>query len=393
MASKDSGLPHPLPEQQFLRSLEPTASASEDVGVADPVITSCELIASYNWLDNASRTIVVPGAPPKWLPPATLQRLREDSGQYYRDPNAARYPRWPLAPAVQSIYALDLNFPSREIDIFCCASIWGSLLASVRGEDRTFRFGMHRIANTVFLVRKPNHPQELIENVRGYGHTFPEAYTVWPAIVKGSASHQRIIRYQFGELHCLLRFEGDGYLEDQVPEDVKRLLNNKPTGSGASVDDQLGRMNMAERKGTEHLDDDLVVRLAGTPVPQRAIFDLKTRSSGSAHTVESENFLSRLWTNQTPNFILARHRRGVFHDIDIDIVDAQDRVQRWERDNCQSMRLLHTLLKTLVSISPEEKWSRLEIRRTGHGNMELWSETNEWAALPQEMQKMWARAR
>jgi len=60
MASKDSALPRPNPEQQFLRSLEPTASATEDGEAAEPVIANCEFIASYNWLNSALPTIVVP---------------------------------------------------------------------------------------------------------------------------------------------------------------------------------------------------------------------------------------------------------------------------------------------------------------------------------------------
>ncbi|KAK5214701.1 hypothetical protein LTR72_012158, partial [Exophiala xenobiotica] len=114
-------------------------------------------------------------APPKWLPPATFQRLREDRGDYYRDPNAARYPRWPLGPAVQSIYTLCPDFQADEVDIFCCASIIGSLLAAVCGENKPIRFGMQKIGNTVLLVRQSDDPQELIKNVRGYGHTFSEA--------------------------------------------------------------------------------------------------------------------------------------------------------------------------------------------------------------------------
>ncbi|KAK5263507.1 hypothetical protein LTR96_011091 [Exophiala xenobiotica] len=174
MANKDDTSPMNQ-TQQFRRYLDLTTPTSGCEILARPSITECTFIASYNWLDCARATILIPGAPPKWLPPATFQRLREDRGDYYRDPNAARYPRWPLGPAVQSIYTLCPDFQADEVDIFCCASIIGSLLAAVCGENKPIRFGMQKIGNTVLLVRQSDDPQELIKNVRGYGHTFSEA--------------------------------------------------------------------------------------------------------------------------------------------------------------------------------------------------------------------------
>ena len=338
----------------------------------------------------SSLTVLTSGAPPKWLPPASTQRLREDSGQYYRDPNAARYSRWPLAPTVQSIYALNPDFHSDQIDICCCASILGSLLASVRGEHKTFQFGMQRIANTVFLIRKSNHPQEFIENVRGYGHTFPEAYTVWQATVKGSASHQRIVRYQFGELKCLVRSECDGYLGDRVPDEISKTLDDGGP-SRTQLPDQTEMMRLNETGSTLDAGINLEVRLAGAMIPQASIFDLKTRSAFSTHTVESENFLARLWANQTPNFILAHHRRGVFDAIEV--IDVRDRVKRWEKDNRATLTMLNTLLKRLSSVCNNGSMSRLEIRRTGQGKLEVWSTRHGWSALPPELQKLWSTER
>lgn len=322
------------------------------------------------------------------MPPATSQRLREDSGQYYRDPNAARYSLWPLAPAVQSIYALNPEFAANGIDIFCCASILGNLLASVRGENKTFHFGLQRIVNTVFLVRGSVNPQELIENVRGYGHTFPEAYTVWQRTVKGSASHQRIVKYQFGDIKCLIRSESDGYLADCVTDDVSRTLDKKRSSQVALYED-TELMSLDGTKMLTHSGTDLEIRFEGAMVPQSAIFDLKTRSAVSACTVESEDFLARLWANQTPNFVLAHHRRGIFGPIEV--MDVRYRVKRWESENQATLKLLHTLLENLLSLCADESMPRLEIRRKGRGKLEVWSARQDWAALPDKLEKMWSR--
>jgi hypothetical protein len=80
-----------------------------------PKIEKCEYLASYNWLDHPKDpTILVPGmdslpavsatkktnstmcqgSPPLWSPSLSTKRLKEDSGEYFRDPNAARYPQY-----------------------------------------------------------------------------------------------------------------------------------------------------------------------------------------------------------------------------------------------------------------------------------------------------------
>ena len=49
----------------------------------------------------------------------------------------------------------------------------GNLLRFVRSIDKPFRFSVEVVDSTVFFVRKENQPDELIDGVRGYGHTFP----------------------------------------------------------------------------------------------------------------------------------------------------------------------------------------------------------------------------
>ena len=100
------------------------------------------------------------------------------------------------------------------VDIFGCGSTFGNLLRFVRGENKSFRMIVEVVQNMVLLIRRENSPREVMQDVRGYGHTMPEAYTTWRRDVKGSESHQRIIRYKFAGLDCLVRFEADGYLPD-----------------------------------------------------------------------------------------------------------------------------------------------------------------------------------
>jgi hypothetical protein len=104
----------------------------------------------------------------------TLERRR---WCYYRDPNAARFPEYPIAPVVQAVLETKTNFPTEEVDIVACGSTLGNLLRFVRGQDRPFRFTMETIGTSVFFIRRENDPMEIMEGVRGFGHSFPGTCT------------------------------------------------------------------------------------------------------------------------------------------------------------------------------------------------------------------------
>jgi hypothetical protein len=43
------------------------------------------------------------GKPPAWTPIKEHQKLKQDSGDFYRDVNAAHYPPYPTQPAVEAV--------------------------------------------------------------------------------------------------------------------------------------------------------------------------------------------------------------------------------------------------------------------------------------------------
>ena len=231
------------------------------------------------------------GEPPAWTPLLEPVQLQEDAGDYLRDPNAARYPTNPLDPAVWALLVLKPSFPTTEIDIFACGSTLGNLLRFVRQVDKPFRFTIQKVGNAVFFVRRENKHDERIVGVRGYGHSFPERYTRWSSEVKGSASHQRLIKYNFTGLTCMVRFEGDGYLRDLVP-------GNEEDDEAPPSIPKLTALSM---------------RSGGRPIPQKAMFDLKTRSVKRILDDVLGEELPRLWLTQIPNFILVSRIASTVH--------------------------------------------------------------------------------
>ncbi|KAK0643160.1 geranylgeranyl pyrophosphate synthetase [Cercophora newfieldiana] len=343
--------------------------------VNSATIEDVEVITSYNWLDKkgAEPTILIPGKPPRWTPPLTSPQLSQDDGNYFRDKNAARYPKHPIEPGVVACLDADPALPSK-VDIMACSSTLGNLLRFVRGsgEDKPFRMLVEKVGNTIFFIRRENSPTELIPDVRGYGHTFPEAYTTWEADVKGSCSHQRLLRYSFGGLNCVVRFGADGYISPagwSAPHSASTANEKKP-----SVDDLINTLSgisvpspdIEPSKGT------LKVEKAGTAVDQRDVFDLKTRSIWTKlkkdHLADE---LPRLWVAQIPYFILAFHQSGFFAPNEIQIKNVRKKVKVWEKNQATHLASLAALIHRIIDVVSAKPSRKIELRCCETGKLEV----------------------
>ncbi|PNH30211.1 hypothetical protein VD0002_g4046 [Verticillium dahliae] len=112
-----------------------------------------------------------------------------------------------MEPAIESILRTRPSFAavsSTPIDIVACGSTLGNLLRFTSGDEKPFRMLVNVVGSTVHLIRREKSPNETIDDVRGYGHTFPDAYTTSDREARGSASHQRILSYCFGGLRSVV---------------------------------------------------------------------------------------------------------------------------------------------------------------------------------------------
>ncbi|KAM7208227.1 geranylgeranyl pyrophosphate synthetase [Naviculisporaceae sp. PSN 640] len=331
-------------------------------------------ISSYNWLDDGGRSsrILVPGKPPRWTPPDTCPLLREDEDKYFRDKNAARYPKHPMEPAVLATLDADPDVPTKT-DIAACGSTIGNLLRFIRGQDKTFRMLVEKVDNTVFFVRRENSPRELIPEVRGYGHTFPQAYTTWDADVPGSVSHQRIVGYNFAGLDLVVRFEADGYLPSADTSPQGSATKSKAS-TETSVDDLADYFSKTRFSSHPALlsPSALQVIKGSSSVDLKGIFELKTRSIRSQLTKDHlAEELPRLWVSRIPNFILAFHTRGEFKNEDIQIKDVREDVAKWEKDHASDLAHLAALLHRVIDIVSRHPNGRIEVSHQKIGILEI----------------------
>lgn len=332
------------------------------------------------------------GLPPTWTPPRLCTQLQEDADEYYRDINAAKYPAHPMEPAVKSVLDSALVTDHNEIDIFGCGSTFGNLMRFARQENKAFRMLVEPVGDTIFLIRRENSPQETIQDVRGYGHSMPEAYTTWQKDGKGSATHQRIIQYRLGNLKCLVRFEADGYLPDLSPDAPQTPAKELSTGNITSTDDDLtGMLGDSAIRPKLPKDAPLSAKAGGWVVPQSSLFDLKTRSRKR----QGEDFLAeqlpRLWITQVPNFILGFHERGKFTDVQVKNVSNE--VETWAEKNRASLKRFAAVLLKILDFARQMSQGRLELTYSGSGSLtarEVGGNVG-WSLSP-ELKMEWARS-
>jgi hypothetical protein len=308
--------------------------------------------------------------------------LQEDNGTYYRDPNAAQYPDYPLAPAVKA--TLDaIGSKPVNTDIFACGSTLGHLLRFTRGADKAFRISVQVIGKTVFLIRKENDPKELIEGVRGFGHSFPDAYTSWPSEVKDSETHQRIVQYQLGGLQCLVRFECDGFLDTHSQTSTPRIPVTTKLSS------QMSQETLAD--AFPSTTGFFTVVQAGKLVPQTSIFDLKTRSGRHKKDINMEDITPVLWLKQIPNFIVAYHDgSGLFRDQDIHIEDVRPLTTDFEKINSEAIHSLVVLLQKIAGLANEDDRGLLEVYCSGNDVLEIRRQFGQGVqALPGPLRDRW----
>jgi hypothetical protein len=299
-----------------------------------------------------------------------------------------------MEPAVLAMFTMASDLHA-GLDIVACGSTLGNLLRFVRQQGKPFRMLVEAFHNTVFFVRRENSPKELIQDVRGYGHSFPEAYTTWDPEVKGSGSHQRLIRYRFGGLNLLVRFEGDGYIpEGKMPSETPSASKLKSEAAQVPSLDKLS-ISFADKaisSGNTQPNSELKIKRAGDMTNQNLIFDLKTRSirkkEQATDTLREE--LPRLWVSQIQQFVLAYHVNGVFEKRNIEIRDVHKEVKAWEEAHNDELSILAALMCRIIESVRSRKDGKLELRYLGSGILEMREQLPEAGeTLSPETKSLW----
>lgn len=310
-------------------------------------------------------------------------KLPGDSGTVYRDINAARYPDYPMEPTVRSILALEPNFDLQAVNLVGCGSTIGNLLRFAGSLGKPFRFDADLVEDTVFFIRRERTPTETIDDLRGYGHTFPERYTTWDRDVGGSCSHQRIIEYDFADLHIVVRSESDGYIKEQ--ESCTASAEHSSAEVQSTIDEEFVKLGVGNAAFVSDKSK-LELRMQGVKRPQSQIFELKTRHN--LNILDMEEILPRLWLSQTPNFLIAYHEFGLFNKPQIS--NVKDKVLEWQGRNSTLLSKFHVLVKRIMEIVKDSEDNRVEVSWDGEGPLRVTEQIKkENRVLPTELLQKW----
>ncbi|PKS13142.1 hypothetical protein jhhlp_000484 [Lomentospora prolificans] len=348
-------------------------------------IADVRLLSSYNWIDapKDSPTIVVPGIPGRWSPPARHRRLPKDSGMVYVNQNAARHPASPMEPLFRAVHISQPAFDFSSVDIVTDRNSLRKLLSfinpsSARNGLEAFTINIEVVQNTVIFTRDTKLTYEIIgkDEFRGYGHQFEKAYTTRNII--GSTGHNRIISYNFGGHKLVVRHDLSGYVPGKTlttnDDEVVELLDSLSLSPKKRASTEAG-------PGSK-----LRVRREGHLLPRASTLEIKTRAQHKS--LPFNDIAAQLWMSQTPNLVRAYHRGGTFSNPEVEDVTAK--LNRWEKDNRSHLKRLAALIGRILTLVRKDggvSGAVLQYNPT-LDRLSVWK-TEKGRTLPEDIYLLW----
>ncbi|KAH8109765.1 hypothetical protein DFH11DRAFT_1515202 [Phellopilus nigrolimitatus] len=340
-------------------------------------------LASYNWTDEKSPTILVPGCPPIWQNKPTPFKVPRDDGTSFVDQNRHRVPKHPLLPLVVAVDYLNPTFDFSSIDIVTDRNNLRKLLRWVGdGIERDFRIDLQLAgASTVLFTRCDLQPLEFDSGRLGYGRNFEKYTTKLLAGCEKSTGHHRVITYDYGGLTLMLRFEVDACLhfdsETQTRQDsglYKRPIKSVDPDDLASA---LENLSIGP-------DNKVNVIPAGILVAQSSLIEMTTRNGKHLQNgIDWQEYFPQLFISQTPHHYLGVHESGQFrrveaHALKDDVLSGQQRTQQKAYDK---LRALLEKIREMV-IARGEKGRLSLVYRIATRKLEVFERESMASCLP-----------
>ena len=304
-------------------------------------------LASYNWVEANTPTIVVPGLPPVWCGDNAPRLVKQDSGLVYIAQNAARHPESPLEPLFRALYIENPSFDISSVDVISDRNNIRKLLSFVDPNSdphgvKDFSMRMELVNGTAIFHREETKTQEFIgpDDFRGFGHEFEKAHT--HDQIRLSTGHHRVVSYRLGGLRFVIRHETDGYVDDgaSTPASKQQL-------AGDDISNLLESLSISQPavvKDTASAASKLTVHQEGRPIALESTLEIKTRVHHKP--LKIADAAPQLWLSQTPKLVRAYHNRGIFSAAVVE--DVSKEIKRWEGANQEKLGRLVTLLASII---------------------------------------------
>ncbi|ESK83892.1 geranylgeranyl pyrophosphate synthetase [Moniliophthora roreri MCA 2997] len=305
-----------------------TGAASGD----DVEFKNVQYVGSYNWIEGTGTgsTIIVPGSPPQWTEKPTPYDVPADRGEVFVDQNGFRVPSATLLPLMVAVdqHAEDQGktFDWSFIDIVTDRNGLRKLMRWIRGgtDVRDFRIDLQLAGKTVLFNRWEKQTKEQMSGYT-YGFNFEKANTKHRGDCEKSTGHHRIVKYDFGGIKMVVRFEVDACLQKpSTGRQKSKLLPHASSSADDALDSitaGLANTTISSSSTTSKIvpagDRKLIVEKGGEVIPQDSVIELGTISQRrlTSGQLDWEEKLPQLLLSQTPLHYLGVHERGRFMEV------------------------------------------------------------------------------
>ncbi|TBU44042.1 hypothetical protein BD309DRAFT_959331 [Dichomitus squalens] len=392
---------------EAIRTLsKPQVDPSTEIAVRPENV---KYIGSYNWVEEASPTIIVPGSPAEWRDRPFPYRVPFDTDFRFVDQNGYRMGQasclLPLFRAVDVVAEenADTSLDWSSIDIITDRNGLRKLMRWLQYSEgavgtglKEFRIDLQLAGRkTVLMSRWEKRTRENADPPRsGCGSNFEKESTRPATGCERSTGHHRIVQYDMGGLKMIVRCEVDACIPEPSSVGTRTRATfpqSNPRATSSNVDDltdMLSSLNVTRSTSTSATSTitkstDITVIHAGVQRPQSSIVELTTRSVRTIDDFDWTEQYPQLLLAHVPHVFLAVHERGNFERIkkhelgaaEFRNVENNARLQR-------AFRQLVGVLRTVQNLAKEHgRRGRLSLV-CRDGRLEVFERTTDQGAIP-----------
>ncbi|KAH9947479.1 hypothetical protein B0H21DRAFT_335611 [Amylocystis lapponica] len=358
-------------------------------------------LGSYNWVDSAQPTIIVPGSPREWTERETPYTVSPDKGIHFPDEDGHRMPGMRYLPLFRAVDIVAEESGDHidwsAVDIVTDRNGLRKLLRWIHLGPESTKLKEFRIdtqlagRRTILFNRWEARTKERLSG--GYGFGFKRESTVPAQGCEESAmaSHHRIVKYDFDGLIMVVTFEVDAYLPQHT-------TTTSPPASSSDMEkltDQLSSVSLPsgadptqnpspDPSGNSADAPDVKILRAGAQVPQDSLIELTT-----AAQMRWKEAFPQIYFSQTPNHFSASHEGDQFKRVaKRKLGDPQ---MAWVEDNAQAgfrqlRKALQDIQKLVVGHGERGRISLV----CRDGKMEVFERTSQASCLPESVLERFA---
>ena len=208
---------------------------------------------------------------------------------------------------------------------------------------RAWRIEAELVEGTLFLTRwEANSRQIIIGSLHsGHGHEFEKTFLKFEEGLEDSSSHHRIIEYEIAGMKWVVRFEADGYVENE-PEN-KGSMVVKASQIYAEVTTATETLPTNVQSQPTMLEGIDVIQ-KGHLVPPDSVIEAKCIAQRGTRLTKNT---PQCWFSQTRHLFVGRHKNGRVNRVDK--TEMSQVFGNWEENHQDKLRELTNLVKDIIS--------------------------------------------